>query len=275
MKLWIKIEHLFIARMPTILLGLTIFILGWWFIKFIHGYFSKRINGPHVDASVKPFFLNLITIILRLILVITALQIAGFKLTVFTVLLGSLGVAAGLALSGTLQNFASGALILLLKPFHAGDKIGAQGKEGIISSIQMFYTVMIGEDNSMTIIPNSKLSNEIIVNTTGCNLRKIEIKLKYKFTTDWPALKTSINAIIDLLPQKTDSGFNADGNFHADGKNKKPVFERKIGILTIEPDGYTVVIHVWVPSHKYNYFEYKLNENLLSQLKDQTKLPGT
>ncbi|GAB3361264.1 hypothetical protein GCM10027566_27620 [Arachidicoccus ginsenosidivorans] len=268
-KLWVKIEHLFIARMPFILLALFILIIGWWIIKFIHHYISGRISDPHVDPSIRPFFLSLITIVLRLILVLTALQMAGFKLTIFTVLLGSLGVAAGLALSGTLQNFASGALILLLKPFHVGDKIIAQGKEGIISSIQMFYTVMIGEDNRMTIIPNSKLSNEIIVNTTGCNLRKLEIKLKFKYTTDWPTLKTSINSVIDHLPKKQAATLVSADNI------EKHAFERKIGVLTLEPDGYTIVIHVWVPSSNFNYFEYCLSENLLRQLKDQTTLPGT
>ena len=268
-KLWIKIEHLFIARMPSILLGLLILILGWWIIKLLYRYISKRISDPHVDPSIKPFFLGLIIIVLRLILVLTALQIAGFKLTIFTVLLGSLGVAAGLALSGTLQNFASGALILLLKPFHAGDKIIAQGKEGIISSIQMFYTIMIGEDNSMTIIPNSKLSNEIIVNTTGCTLRKIEIRLKYKYTTDWHYIKTAINQVIDHLPTKGTTTVQS-----AKHRNRQ-AFDRKIGILTLEPDGYTIVIHVWVPSQRFRYYEYCLSENLLSSLKETTNLPGT
>ena len=263
-ELWHKIQHLFVARMPSILLALLIFIIGWWLIKLLYTHFTKRIRDPHVDPSIKPFFLSLILIIFRLVLILSTLQIAGFKLTIFTVLLGALGGAAGLALSGTLQNFTSGALILLLKPFHAGDSIVVQEKEGYISSIQMFYTIMTPPDDSLTIIPNSKLSNEIIVNTTACQNRKIEVKLKYKYSTDWAQVKMTLGQIIDTLSLK---------DLSANKSIKK--LRRKIGIYLLEPDGYTVSVHVWAPSHKFSEYATLINEHLLGTLKEKQMLPGS
>ena len=262
-ELWQKSTHLLLARAPAILLATFLFIIGWWLIRLLYRHFSNRIQDPHVDPSIKPFMLSLIMITLRIVLILTVLQIAGFKLTIFTVLLGALGVAAGLALSGTLQNFTSGVLILLFKPFHAGDRISTQGKEGTISSIQIFYTEMTSEDNSITIIPNSKLSNEIIVNTTACEARKIETTLKFPYATNWPALKDALEEIIDAL--KVNRTWQGPG---------KPLPSR-VGILMLEPDGYTVAIHVWAPSHAFKEYKFSLSEALLNQLKQRGLLPGT
>lgn len=103
-------------------------------------------------------------------------------MTMFAALVGAFGVAAGLALSGTLENFTSGILILLLKPFRVGDNIIAQAQEGTVTSIQLFYTVVLTFDNRTVIVPNSKLSNEVIINLSREGLRRMDIELKLAST---------------------------------------------------------------------------------------------
>ena len=144
---------------PKILIGIVIIFLGLWLIRMLKKWLNNHLFINEVGSSVRPFLVNLVVIILQIFLFIAFMQIVGLQLTIFTAVIGAFGVAAGLALSGTLQNFTSGILILLLKPFRVGDNIIAQGNEGTIDAIQIFFTVLRTYDNRMVVIPNSKLSN--------------------------------------------------------------------------------------------------------------------
>src|SRR6185312_5183593 len=106
------------------------------------------------------------------------------EMTLFATVVGAFGVAAGLALSGTLQNFASGILILLLKPFKVGDNIITQGLEGTVTSIEIFYTLVTTFDNRSVIVPNSKLSNEVIINISREGRRRLDINYKFANNID-------------------------------------------------------------------------------------------
>lgn len=165
------------------------------------------------------------------LLIIFALQVAGIQITLFAALIAALGVAAGFALSGTLQNFTSGIVILLLKPFRLGDNIIAQGQEGTITSIEIFYTVVTTFDNRTVIFPNSKLSNEVIVNTSRQGTRRIDIELKFNYGMAFERVRE----IVD----KTLVSYN--------NLLKEPVY--RIGISSLDPDGYKVVINVWTKAH--------------------------
>ena len=123
-----------------------------------------------------------LNILLKILLALALLQVLGIQMTMFAALVGAFGVAAGLALSGTLENFTSGILILLLKPFRVGDNIIAQAQEGTVTSIQLFYTVVLTFDNRTVIVPNSKLSNEVIINLSREGLRRMDIELKLAST---------------------------------------------------------------------------------------------
>jgi small conductance mechanosensitive channel len=194
---------------------------------------------------------------LQILLVLAFMQIVGIQMTAFAALLGAFGVAAGLALSGTLQNFTSGILILLLKPFRIGDNIIAQGQEGTIDTIQIFFTTMRTFDNRIVIIPNSKLSNEVIVNLSREGKRRMDIELKFGFGIDFKHVETnidqSINAVAGLL--------------------KDPA--RRIGISSIEPDGYKVLVSVWAPAHGFVDAKLLLQQKIIEDLKGASvKLPG-
>ena len=148
---------------PRILIALVVFLIGQWLIKVSRGWFQKIVAKKRVYSSVRPFLLSMVDVLVQIILFIVVMQIIGLKLTLFAAVVASFGVALGLALSGTLQNFTCGLLILFLKPFKVTDRIIAQGQEGIVESIQIFYTIVRTKDNRTVIIPNSKLSNEVIV----------------------------------------------------------------------------------------------------------------
>lgn len=203
----------------------------------------------NVDPTLKPFLVSVISVILRLLLIICVIQLMGFQLTIFAALVGAFGVAAGLALSGTLQNFASGVLILLLKPFVVGDNIITQGLEGTVTSIQIFYTIVRTFDNRTVVVPNSKLSNEVIINISREGKRRLDITYKFGNAVDLNQLTKVINSTID--------------------KEESILAEpaRRIGVSLLEKDGYTVMVNVWVEAHGYEDKRLRLMAILLQNIK--------
>lgn len=242
---------------PKIIIGIIIIIAGIWLIRILKKWLNRHLLKKDVTSSIRPFLVNLITITLQILLVLGFMQIVGIQMTIFAAAIGAFGVAAGLALSGTLQNFTSGVLILLLKPFRVGDNINAQGQEGTVTSIQIFFTVVKTFDNRTVIMPNSKLSNEIIVNLSREGKRRMDIELKFGFAIDFEQVKNSIdrsiNSIVELL--------------------KEPA--RRIGVATIEADGYKVLINVWAPAHGFEDVTLALQQKIVEDLKAAgIKLPG-
>src|SRR3954452_4412404 len=160
---------------PKILIGVVVIFIGLWFIRLLRKWLTNHLLTKGVTSSIRPFLVNLTITALQILLILGFMQIVGIEMTMFSVVIGAFGVAAGLALSGTLQNFTSGILILLLKPFRVGENIIAQGQEGTVTSIQIFYTILLTYDNKDVIIPNSKLSNELIVNLSQEGKRRLDL----------------------------------------------------------------------------------------------------
>jgi small conductance mechanosensitive channel len=176
----------------------------------------------------------------------------------FAALAGAFGVAAGLALSGTLQNFTSGILILLLKPFKVGDNIIAQGQEGTVTSIQIFYTVVLTFDNRTVIVPNSKLSNEIIINLSRQGNRRMDMEMKFSYKVSYERVEEIIKQAIDKADDLLDN---------------PPV---RIGVESLEPDGYKVRINVWVKAHGFTDVRLAFQQRLIDEFRNSdVKLPGT
>lgn len=234
---------------PRLIAALFILFIGLWFIKLIKRGLIAGMQRRDLDPSLQPFLQSLIIISLQVMLIIGIMQIAGFTLTIFTTVIGAFGVAAGLALSGTLQNFASGVLILALKPFRVGDNIIAQGQEGIVNSIQVFYTVVTTFDNKTVIIPNSKLSNEIIINTSKEGKRRLDVELKLSYKYDFDTIKPIVERTIN------------------DSKNVLKSPGPRIGIASLDPDGYKISINVWVTPHEFVDARLDFQEKLVGDLK--------
>ena len=242
---------------PRIILSIICLFLGMWLIRLLVARLHKMMDRRNVDATFKPFLVGLINVGLDILLFLALMQVLGLQLTLFASLVASIGVAAGLALSGTLQNFTSGILILLLKPYRVGDSIIAQGQEGVVEAIEVFYTVVTTYDNKTVIIPNSKLSNEVITNISREGKRRLDVEFKFSFGTDFKqvedALKATIKDIQNIL--------------------KEPQY--RIGVSTVEPDGFRVMVSVWLAAHGFIDAKLTIQENLIRGLKaNEIKLPG-
>ena len=154
-------------------IALVVFYAGRFVIRKIHGLVASIFIRRGIDRSLSVFVLSLINMTLYFILIVTVIGIIGIETTSFLALFASAGVAIGMALSGTLQNFAGGVLILLLKPYRIGDYIEAQGYAGTVKEIQIFFTVITTPDNKSISIPNGGLSTGSVNNWTRENYRRV------------------------------------------------------------------------------------------------------
>lgn len=157
-----------------ILIATIVFIVGKLLISLINRIVVKMLNRQHIDQSVQTFLRSLIKILLTVLLIISVIGALGINTTSFAALLASAGVAIGMALSGNLQNFAGGLVILLFKPYRVGDWIEAQGVQGTVKEIQIFHTVLTMADNKVVYIPNGSMSTAVVVNYTRNETRRLE-----------------------------------------------------------------------------------------------------
>jgi small conductance mechanosensitive channel len=242
---------------PKIIIGLIILLIGLWLIKFLTGRLRAQMLKSKVHSSLQPFFLSLAITTLYVLLIILVMTIIGFQLTIFTTIIGAFSVAAGLALSGTLQNFAGGVLILLLRPFEIDDNIVAQGQDGVVTSIQIFYTVLITADNKTVIIPNGKLFNEVIVNVTREGKRRLDFEVKLGYAANVELVKATI---LDAIKNTA---------------NVLPDPRNRVGVVALEVDGVKFIVNVWVNPSDFMSTKLALHEKIINDLTAAgVKLPG-
>ena len=179
-----------------LLIAAFIFYLGKFLIKKLYDVVHRIMMANDVDASLTTFVLSLVRIVLYFILIVTIVGILGIETSSFLALFASAGVAIGMALSGTLQNFAGGVLILLLKPYRVGDYIEAQGFAGTVKEIQIFHTVINTIDNKTIIIPNGGLSTGSINNYSLEEYRRVDWSIGLSYGTNFEEAK---KAIIEIL----------------------------------------------------------------------------
>lgn len=157
-----------------ILIAAIIFIVGRLLISFINRLVANMLSRRHIDASVQTFLRSLVKILLTVLLIVSVIGALGINTTSFAALLASAGVAIGMALSGNLQNFAGGLVILLFKPYRVGDWIEAQGVQGTVKEIQIFHTVLTMSDNKVVYIPNGSMSTAVVINYSRNDSRRLE-----------------------------------------------------------------------------------------------------
>jgi small conductance mechanosensitive channel len=237
-----------ITHGPKYIGGIIIFFIGLWVIRFLRTRMRSRMLKRGVHSSLQPFFLSLSITTLYILLIIWVMNIIGLEMTIFTTIIGAFSVAAGLALSGTFQNFAGGVLILLLKPFELDDSIIAQGQDGKVVSIQIFYTVLITADNKTVIIPNGKLFNEVIVNVTREGKRRLDFEIKIAYANNLETVKTVIDKVIANSPLLI----------------TEPA--PRVGIIGMEIDSIRVTINVWVEPGNYLTAKISLMEKIFHDL---------
>lgn len=175
-----------------ILLAIVILIIGLWIVKMIVKGISKTLSKSEMDSSLKSFVLSLVGWGLKILVFITALGQLGVKTTSFVAIVGAAGLAIGMALQGSLANFAGGALILLFKPFKVGDLIEAQDATGVVKEIQIFVTKIITPDNKEVILPNGALSNGNITNYSTTGHLRVDLTVGISYSDDIEKAKTVI-----------------------------------------------------------------------------------
>ncbi|MBD9416757.1 mechanosensitive ion channel family protein [Pseudomonas sp. PDM16] len=173
-----------IAYGSKLLLAFVTLLIGWWLINRLTSRVGGLIAARHSDRALQGFIENLANIILKVLLVISVASMVGIETTSFIAAIGAAGLAIGLALQGSLANFAGGVLILLFRPFRIGDWIEAQGVSGTVDSIQIFHTVLRTGDNKTVIVPNGALSNGTITNTSRQTTRQVVFDVKVDYDSD-------------------------------------------------------------------------------------------
>ncbi|MCI1721037.1 MAG: mechanosensitive ion channel [Bacteroidales bacterium] len=184
-----------------ILAAIAIYLIGAWLIKKIKNITRRIFTKKNVDPSLSSFVLSTVSILLTLILIIVTIDTLGVDTTSFVALLGGAGLAIGMALSGTLQNFAGGVMILIFKPFKVGDMIEAEGFIGTVSAIEIISTHMTTPDNKKIILPNGALFNGIINNYSEMGTRRCDWIIGITYGDDADKAKELLINIIKSCPQ--------------------------------------------------------------------------
>ncbi|MBR2886920.1 MAG: mechanosensitive ion channel [Bacteroidales bacterium] len=180
---------------PKLLLAIFVLFAGFWIIKKISKLIAKLMEKRNVDVSLRSFLHSIINVALKILLIISVLQMVGVETTSFVAMLGAAGLAIGMALQGSLSNFAGGVLILLFKPYKVGDLIEAQGYTGTVDDIQIFTTKLKTAQGRIIIIPNAALSNGNIVNHTVNGINRVDIMFSIDYNAD---IDTAKQVLLDV-----------------------------------------------------------------------------
>ncbi len=192
-----KLISLGVDAGKSILLAVVIYIAGRFIINLINRLVRQMLERKNVDATIQSFLKSFVSILLNLLLVITVVSALGINTTSFAALLASFGVAAGMALSGNLQNLAGGLIILLFKPFKVGDMIEAQGVLGIVKEIQIIHTILQTPDNKEIFVPNGSLSSGSITNYSKMDTRRVDFTVSVEYGTDVEKVTNALRGIAD------------------------------------------------------------------------------
>ena len=179
-----------------ILIAVIVFIVGRFLISMLNRFVGRLMDRRKVDISIKTFVKSLVNILLTILLIISVVGALGVETTSFAALLASAGVAVGMALSGNLQNFAGGLIILVFKPFKVGDYIDGQGASGTVKEIQIFHTILSTVDNRIIYVPNGSLSSNAITNYSKQETRRAEWVFGVEYGEDYERVKAVLERII-------------------------------------------------------------------------------
>lgn len=219
--------------LPKLAVALVILIVGLILIKVLLGGMKKMFKLKNFDTTLETFLLSLTGILLKIILGITVVSTLGVQMTTFVALLGAAGLAIGMALSGTLQNFAGGVMLLIFRHYKVGDWVEMQGYSGTVKEIQIFNTILKTPDNKTIIIPNSPISTDSLVNYSTEPKRRVDFTLGIGYDDDIDAAK---KVILDVI--------KADERVHKDP-------EPFIAVAELADSSVNFTLRVWVDSGDY------------------------
>lgn len=181
---------------PKVLLAIIVLLIGLRLIKVVGKMMNKAFERSGTDVTLRPFLLNLTSWILKVLLFISVASMVGVETTSFVAVLGAAGLAIGLALQGTLANFAGGVLILTLKPYEVGDLIEVNGSLGVVKEVHIFNTILLSPENKTIILPNGSVSNSDITNYTREGMIRVDLNIGVAYDADLKLAKSTIMEVM-------------------------------------------------------------------------------
>lgn len=228
----------------SVLTALIVFLVGRLLIMLLNKLLRKLLNRRHVDAGIRSFVQSFVNILLTILLIVAVVSKLGVDTTSFAALLASAGVAVGMALSGNLQNFAGGLIILLLRPIKVGDYIDAQGVSGTVSEIQIFHTILKTVDNKLVFVPNGALSSGVVVNYSREPLRRVDWTFAVEYGEDYEKVEALIRSFIA-----------ADSRI----LNEPAPF---VSLSALSDSSVNIVVRTWVKSEDYWDVFFQMNKTV-------------
>ena len=229
-----------------VVIALVVYVIGGKIIKLILKMLSRGMERRGTDEGVKQFLLPLVKYSLYVILIFIIMGLFGIATTSAVAVLGSAGVAVGLALQGSLSNFAGGVLILLLKPFRVGDYIveHSGGKEGTVTEISIFYTKLLSADNKMILVPNGTLANCTVTNVSGMEKRRVDVEVGIAYEADFRTAKEVLKKVA--------------AEDEARLKEEEPV----VFVDSLGDSSVNMGVRIWVEAENYWSTKWRLTENV-------------
>jgi small conductance mechanosensitive channel len=181
---------------PKLIGAILVFIVGLFIVNYISNMISKALNKKGIEISLQSFFSSLVSVGLKVLLLVSVAGMLGIQTTSFIAVIGALGLAVGLALQGSLSNFAGGVLILVFKPFKVGDLIESNGQLGVVKEIQIFNTILLTPENKTVILANGAVSNNTIINLTRHGNLRVDISMAVAPDSDVTLAK---KVVMDIL----------------------------------------------------------------------------
>ncbi|MEN8225686.1 MAG: mechanosensitive ion channel domain-containing protein [Bacteroidota bacterium] len=241
---WDQISDFVYSYGPKVIGAIVVLIIGLWVIKLITGGFVRMMKKKDTDPSLRGFLKSIVSVLLKIMLFISVMGMVGVEATSFIAILGAAGLAVGLALQGTLQNFAGGVIILLFKPYKSGDFIDGAGHMGTVKEIKIFTTILNTPDNKTIIIPNAQLSNSSLTNFSTLPERRVDFTFGIGYGDDFDKAKSVLLALI-----------NADERILKDP-------EPFIALSELADSSVNIVVRVWAKGADYWGIFFDMNEKV-------------
>ena len=232
-----------------VMAAFLIYLVGAWFIRKIKGILKRIFERKGTDSAVSSFVQSITSIALTVMLVITTVGILGIDTTSLAALLAGGGMAIGLALNGTVQNFAGGIMLLIFKPFKAGDFIEAQGYSGTVSELSITSTKLVTTDNRVIIIPNGILSNNIINNCSDQKFRRVDLTVDVEYGSSAEQVKKMLASMIEN-----------------DSRILNTPAAPFIALSALKESSVQFTLRLWVNSSDYWNVYYELTERIYKEL---------
>lgn len=250
------ISSLVQAFVIKLIIAILVYYVGKWIINHVCLLASKMMTKRNLEVSLKGFIESIISVGLWLFLIIAIINILGIDTSSFIALFAGAGMAIGMAMSGTLGNFAGGVMILLFKPYKVGDFIEAQGYSGVVKEIQIFNTILVTLDNQTIFIPNGGLSTGSLKNYSKQKYRRVDLNFQFCYGADYEVVREAIEKIQQASPLIIQNAIEGE-----------PVLGPWQGLASLDESGVTIATRSWCKTEDYWTVAGYMNHEVYQQLR--------